>query len=181
MANNIWSKGSFTQSMSEEEVKEKEKTIHKSHDEDMNYSCKECSKKISAHNKDWHDGMCDDCFNEKYFQEDAQIFETHINEIKKLMKQQEEENMLFLRWLKEDELDFKIFNKIVKEVTEKIDCVKCGNCRKEDYKNFPNLGKDITARCHQFFSNAEICPIVFNVLQNAKLEFEQELYEFENP
>ena len=37
------------------------------HDEEMNYNCKKCNKKISAHNKDWHDGMCDDCFNKKYY------------------------------------------------------------------------------------------------------------------
>lgn len=240
-SNNFWSKGSFIQPMSKEEMKEKEKTIHKKHDEDMNYSCKECNKKISAHNKDWHDNMCDDCFNKKYFPEDAQIFETDIKEIKKIMKIQEKDNMEFWKWLKSDELDFKRFNKIVKEVTEKIDCTKCGNCckgispvlsqediqkasqklksgkedflkkytktdenkdsifnklpcpflegnkctiyeaRPQDCRNFPNLDKDMTARCHQFFSSAEICPIVFNVLQNAKLEFEQEIYEFENP
>jgi DNA-directed RNA polymerase subunit RPC12/RpoP len=33
------------------------------HDEEMNYSCKNCKKKISAHNNDWHGGMCDECFN----------------------------------------------------------------------------------------------------------------------
>ena len=75
----IWSKGYFAQSMSKEEMKEKEKTIHKRHDEDMNFNCKECNKKISAHNKDWHDNMCDDCFNKGYFPEDAQIYETGIN------------------------------------------------------------------------------------------------------
>ena len=236
----LWSKGSFIQSMSKKEAEEKEKTAYKGHDEDMNYICKECNKKISAHNKDWHDNMCDDCFNNKYFPEDAQIFEADIKEIKKRMKQQEKENLLFWKWLKEDKLDLEIFSKIVKEVTERIDCTKCANCCKEispvlgkediekaaeklninkeeliekytktdvdkdivfnlpcpmlkenkcsiynarpkDCINFPNLDKDISCRCHQFFSNAEICPIVFNVLENAKSEFEQELYEFENP
>lgn len=238
MKEKFWSKGSFAQKISKEEMEEKEKTIHKKHDEDMNYNCRECNKKISAHNKDWHDNLCDDCFNREYFPEDAQIYETDIDEIKKAMKMQEKDNMTFLEWLKTDELDFKRFNKIVKEVTEKIDCTKCGNCckeispvlkdedikkaaenlkiskdefikeytktdediifnlpcnflkenkcsiyeaRPEDCREFPNLNKNITVRCHQFFSNADICPIVFNVLQNAKLEFEQEIYEFENP
>jgi len=221
-------------------MKEKEKTIHKGHDKDMNYNCKECNKQISAHNKDWHDCMCDDCFNKTYFPEDSQIYETDIDEIKKIMKIEEKENMIFWKWLKTDELDFERFNKIVKEVSEKIDCTKCGNCckvntpvlheedikkaseklninkeefidkytktddkdtvfnklpchfleddkcsiydaRPNDCKNFPNLDKDVTTRCHQFFSNAEICPLVFNVLENAKGEFEQELYEFEYP
>lgn len=240
MKDKLWSKGSFTQSMSKEEMKEKEKTIHKKHDEDMNYNCKECNKKISAHNKDWHDNMCDECFNNKYFPEDAQIFETDINEIKKIMKMEEKDNMSFWKWLKTDELDFEIFNKIVKEITEKIDCTKCGNCCKEispvlsdedikrasenlnltkeefikrylikdkdnelifnlpcsflkenkciiyearpkDCRIFPNLDKDVTVRCHQFFSNAELCPIAFNVLQNAKEEFLEDIYAFENP
>lgn len=66
----FWAKGSFTQSMSKAKMKEKEKTIHKKHDEDMNFNCKECNKKISVHNKDWHDEMCDDCFNCRYFPDD---------------------------------------------------------------------------------------------------------------
>ncbi|MBU1989095.1 MAG: YkgJ family cysteine cluster protein [Nanoarchaeota archaeon] len=235
----LWAEGGFMETLSPNEIEEKEKTIHKGHDEDMNYDCKKCGKKISAHNKDWHDGMCDDCFNEKYFPEDAQIFETDINEIKEAMKIQEKDNMSFWKWLKEDGLDIERFNKIVKEVTKKIDCTKCGNCCKEispvlseedikiaseklniskdefiekytkkadkgivfnlpcpflkemrcsiyesrpkDCRSFPNLDKDVSSRCHQFFNNAELCPIVFNVLENAKEEFEQEIYEFENP
>jgi hypothetical protein len=65
----IWAKGSFMQSISSEEVKKKERTIGMKHDEEMNFICKKCGKKISAHNKDWHDGMCDDCFNKTYFNE----------------------------------------------------------------------------------------------------------------
>lgn len=63
----IWAKGAFMQSMSKEEMAEKEKTIDIKHDEEMNFNCKKCNKKISAHNKDWHDGMCDDCFDKQYF------------------------------------------------------------------------------------------------------------------
>ena len=66
-AGEIWNKGSFVQSISSEELEKKKKTIEQSHNEDMNYICKKCNKKISAHNKDWHDNMCDDCFNETYF------------------------------------------------------------------------------------------------------------------
>ncbi len=63
----FWADGSFIESISSEESEEKMKTFHKGHDEDMNFNCKKCNKKISAHNKDWHDGMCDDCFHKMYF------------------------------------------------------------------------------------------------------------------
>ena len=52
--------------------------------------------------------------------------------------------------------------------------------RPKDCKSFPHLNQDITVRCHQFFGNAKTCPIAFNVLQNAKLEFEEQIYKFEN-
>lgn len=68
--NELWAKGGFAQSMSKEEMEEKTKTIHKKHDEDKNYNCRKCSRKISAHNKDWHDDLCDDCFNKVHFQKD---------------------------------------------------------------------------------------------------------------
>lgn len=235
----IWSKGSFAETMGPWDREKKKRTFSMKHDEEMNFSCSECGKKISAHNRDWHDNMCDDCFNGKYFPEDAQIYETDIDGIKKSMKLEKKDNMSFWRWLKTDELDFAAFNKIVKEVTEKIDCTKCGNCcreispvlreedikrisemlkisrdefikeytktdeddiifnlpcpflkenkcsvyeaRPDDCRNFPNLDKDIASRCHAFFfSNAGMCPIVFNVLQNAKEEFLEDIYEFEN-
>ncbi len=43
-------------------------TFHMKHDEDVNYNCKKCNGKISAHNRDWHKGMCDGCFNREYSQ-----------------------------------------------------------------------------------------------------------------
>lgn len=63
----IWDESSFAETMSSEEAEEKMKTFHKKHDEDMNFSCKKCGKKISAHNKDWHGRMCDECFNKGCF------------------------------------------------------------------------------------------------------------------
>ena len=95
------------------------------------FKCKKCAKEIGGHNQYCHDGMCDDCFFDVYFPEDAQIFETDIDKIKKMMKMQEKDNISFRKWLKTDELNFERFNKIVKEVTEKIDCTKCGNCCNE--------------------------------------------------
>ena len=66
---NFWSDGSFIQSIDHND-KEKMRTFHMKHDEEMNFDCKKCKKKISAHNKDWHDGMCDDCFHDTHFKED---------------------------------------------------------------------------------------------------------------
>lgn len=63
----IWAEGSFVQTMSAEEAERKKTTINKAHDENMNFDCKKCGKKISAHNNDWHDGMCDECFDKEYF------------------------------------------------------------------------------------------------------------------
>jgi hypothetical protein len=59
----FWAEGSFIESVSPEEMKLKERTIHMKHNEEMNYNCKQCNTKISAHNKDWHAGMCDKCFD----------------------------------------------------------------------------------------------------------------------
>ena len=68
--NELWEEGTFIETLGPKDAKEKMKTFHKKHDEDMNYNCKKCNKKISAHNRDWHDNMCDDCFNDQYFKED---------------------------------------------------------------------------------------------------------------
>lgn len=62
----FWDDGYFAQTMSSEEYKKQMKTFHMRHDEDVNYNCKKCNKKISAHNRDWHAGMCDDCFYKEY-------------------------------------------------------------------------------------------------------------------
>lgn len=66
-AGQFWEDGVFAETISQQKAEVKMKTFHKRHDEDMNFSCKKCKKKISAHNKDWHGCMCDDCFNKTYF------------------------------------------------------------------------------------------------------------------
>ena len=64
----LWSEGYFAQSMSPEDMESKMRTFHMKHDEEMNFSCKKCKIKISAHSKDWHDEMCDSCFNKLRFE-----------------------------------------------------------------------------------------------------------------
>jgi len=59
----FWAESSFIESVSLEEMKLKERTIHMKHNEEMNYNCKQCNTKISAHNKDWHANLCDKCFD----------------------------------------------------------------------------------------------------------------------
>lgn len=68
--NNLWAEGFFSQTISSGEMEGKMKTFHKKHDEEMNFSCKKCQKKISAHNRDWHNHLCDDCFDQEYFPEE---------------------------------------------------------------------------------------------------------------
>lgn len=65
--NSFWEEGEFIESVSPEELEKKKKSIDLKPDEDVNYNCKKCEKKIGLHNKDWHNGMCDECFNETYF------------------------------------------------------------------------------------------------------------------
>lgn len=60
--NSLWSEGSFIETI-DPESKAKMRTFHMKHNEEMNYNCKECNSKISAHNRDWHAGMCDACFD----------------------------------------------------------------------------------------------------------------------
>ena len=62
----FWDEGTFAETLGPKDIKEKMRTFHMKHDEEMNYDCKRCNEKISAHNKDWHDGMCDECFDKKY-------------------------------------------------------------------------------------------------------------------
>lgn len=63
----IWSDGAFAETLCPDDSKEMMKTFHMEHDEDMRFNCKKCGTKISAHNKDWHGGMCDACFNKEFF------------------------------------------------------------------------------------------------------------------
>jgi len=58
----LWSEGSFIESCSNKNWELKKRTFHMKHNEEMNYNCKQCNVKISAHNKDWHAGRCDKCF-----------------------------------------------------------------------------------------------------------------------
>jgi hypothetical protein len=66
----IWAEGCFAEKVGSSEMKKKSRTFHMRHDEEMNFNCKKCNAKISAHNKDWHDGVCDSCFNEGHFPDD---------------------------------------------------------------------------------------------------------------
>lgn len=206
------------------------------------YTCKQCGILIGEHNQYLHDGMCDKCFFDVYFPEDAQIYEKDVQKLPQICRREEKENIQFKDFLKSGELDQKRFDTIVKEVTEKIDCTTCGNCckilktginmddikriakylrmtaddfiekyvtknpeglfefkhvpcsflqnnntcqiyevRPEECRGYPYLEKDVTTRCIQFFSNAEICPIVFNVLENTKEAFLEDMYNFVIP
>jgi len=94
------------------------------------FTCKRCGISIGEHNQYLHEGMCDECFFDVYFPEDAQIFETDVRRLPQMCRRDRKENMQFRDFLKSGELDQKRFDTIVKEVTEKIDCITCGNCCK---------------------------------------------------
>ncbi len=71
------------------------------------FNCAKCGIEIGGHNKYLHDGMCDDCFFEGYFPEEAQVIETDIEKIKSHCKSKpiQRENQKFWDFLKSDELD----------------------------------------------------------------------------
>ena len=62
----FWKNGFFVERV-DSNNKKKMKTFHMRHDEQMNFNCKKCGAKMSEHNKDWHAGLCDDCFDKQYF------------------------------------------------------------------------------------------------------------------
>jgi len=199
-------------------------------------SCRLCGKGIDGHNIHCHDGMCDDCFFKTYFPDEVRVADTPIKDYSIILRQEQRENMRLKEFMKFGAFDEERFKKIVKEVSEKIDCTKCANCckvadivlddpdmeriaaatgmTKEDFisrhlrmengeyllkdkpcafikddkckiydarprhcRGYPYLDKDATERTIQFFSNAQICPIAYNVLQNAKEEFLEDMYE----
>ena len=63
----LWEENSFMETIDSESMKDKMKTFHMKHNEEMNFNCRKCNKEISAHNKDWYNGMCDACFYREYF------------------------------------------------------------------------------------------------------------------
>ncbi len=63
--NEFWADSSFAETISDEEWELKKRTFAMKHTEEMNYNCKQCSGKMSAHNKDWHAGLCDRCFDKE--------------------------------------------------------------------------------------------------------------------
>lgn len=62
----IWKEGGFAKKIEPEEMDAKMRTFSMEHDEEMNFNCKLCKVKISAHNNDWHEGLCDKCFDIKF-------------------------------------------------------------------------------------------------------------------
>ncbi len=56
---------------------------------------------------------------------------------------------------------------------------KIYNLRPGDCKKYPHLDKNISTRCIQFLANAELCPLVYNVLENTKIILFEEIYDNE--
>ena len=139
--------------------------------------CRNCKISIGGHNKYLHDGMCDNCFFDVYFPEEAQIVETDSEKMRVHCRSNpvKKENLNFKAFLRSKEIDQERIGKIVNEIKSQITCPhggKCCNILKPMLKS-----EDLDT----FLVNAEFCPIIFNVLENAKNEFLEEIYEFENP
>lgn len=98
--NSLWAKGAFIESVGPDNDG-KMRTFHMSHDEEMEYNCKKCNNKISAHNRDWHDGMCDKCFNDAHFSEEDEIPEEMEKEIEAKLKNFKPEDHSVLKLCKE--------------------------------------------------------------------------------
>ncbi|MBS3152669.1 hypothetical protein J4230_04635 [Candidatus Woesearchaeota archaeon] len=77
----LWSEGFFAETISQDQNPEKMRTFHMKHDEEMNFNCSKCNEKIFTHNRDWHNEMCDKCFNEEYFPKIlliSELYESHL-------------------------------------------------------------------------------------------------------
>ena len=141
------------------------------------FQCRKCNIAIGGHNQYLHEGMCDDCFFELYFPEEAQIIETDLEQIGRHCRSKpvQRENSNFKRFVLEGKFDQERFANITKEIMSKLSCPNGGVCC--------NLLKDkLTGEnVDTFLENAAKCPIVFNVLENAKEEFLEEIFSFKNP
>ncbi len=51
--------------------------------EEEKFQCRKCNIPIREHNQYLHDGMCDDCFFEIYFPEEAQVVETDLEQMER--------------------------------------------------------------------------------------------------
>lgn len=69
----FWAENSFLELMNPQNTKDKMRTFHMKHNEEMDYNCEKCNAKMSAHNKDWHARLCDKCFNKEVFDDEAEI------------------------------------------------------------------------------------------------------------
>lgn len=141
------------------------------------FNCTKCGTLIGGHNQYLHDGMCDDCYFKEYFPEEAQIEETDMEKIKRHCRSKpvQKENASFREFLLNANPDIKRIDKIVKEIENQISCPNGGECCAFLH---PTFQKDSIS---QFIQNAEICPIIFNVLENSKEEFLEDIFDFENP
>lgn len=141
------------------------------------FQCRKCNISIGGHNQYLHDRMCDDCFFDVYFLEEAQVVETDLERIGRHCRSKpvQRENSNFKRFVLESEFDQERFAKITKEIRNKLSCPADGACCSLLNGQLTRDNVDI------FIENAAKCPIVFNVLENAKEEFLEEIFAFENP
>jgi|SRR3989338_2519253 len=145
--------------------------------EEEKFWCRKCNLSIGGHNQYLHDGMCDDCFFEIYFPEEAHVVETGIGQIEQHCKSKpiQRDNNNFKKFVLEGKFDQERFAKIIKEIKNKLSCLNDGVCCTLLNNQLTKDNIDI------FIETAGRCLVIFNVLENAKEEFLEDIYAFENP
>lgn len=62
---NIWENEALFETISPKDMTDILHTLTMEHNMEMDSNCSVCNTKISTHNKNWHAGMCDACFDKK--------------------------------------------------------------------------------------------------------------------
>ncbi len=64
----LWNEGAYVETIStnDPDYEERMKYFEEKPNDPKVFNCKECNKSIGKHNLYWHEGMCNDCFFDKY-------------------------------------------------------------------------------------------------------------------
>ena len=68
---NFWSEWDYIKDIdgNDPDLEERMKYFDEENDSQKEFNCKKCNRLIGKHNLYWHEGMCNECFFNKYFPE----------------------------------------------------------------------------------------------------------------